>query len=148
MTDDPFRDGQAGLAFLADVLAGRRADMALDRTLGVRLTAAEPGLARLEGRPTEAHLNHQGGIHGGWYAAILDSAMGYATVSTLAPDEAFTTLEFKLNLLRPLRPGAVIRAEGRLPHRGRSTALGEATLTDEDGRTVARATGTNLILRR
>ena len=148
MTDDPFRGGQAGPDFLADVLAGRRPDMALGRTLGVRLTAAKAGLVRLEGRPTEAHLNHQGGIHGGWYAAILDSAMGYATVSSLAPDEAFTTLEFKLNLLRPLRPGATIRAEGRLPHRGRRTALTEATLFDEDDRTMAHATGTNLILRR
>ena len=89
-----------------------------------------------------------GTVHGGWAATIMDSALACAVHTTCAPGEASTTVEFKVNLVRPVLPGmGELTCEGRVVHRGRNLAVSEATLRGPDGKTLAFGTETCSILR-
>ena len=92
------------------------------------------------------HGNPMGTVHGGVLCDIADAAMGVAYASTLADGESFTTLELKINFLRPVWR-ATLRAEGAVVQRGRTVGLAECTITDAAGRLVARASSTCLTLR-
>jgi uncharacterized protein (TIGR00369 family) len=107
------------------------------------LTEVEAGRAVFRGLPGERHLNPLGTVHGGWAATLLDSALGCAVHSTLDKGEAYTTVEFKVNLTRPITPktGEVV-CEGRVIHKGRTLAVSEATLKDKDGKLLAFGTET------
>jgi uncharacterized protein (TIGR00369 family) len=87
-----------------------------------------------------------GTIHGGVLCDLADAAMGLAYASTLAPDESFTTLELKINFLRPVWR-ATLTAEGRVVTRGRTVGLVECSVVDVRGRLIAKASGTCLTLR-
>jgi uncharacterized protein (TIGR00369 family) len=93
--------------------------------------------------PGAQHLNPLGGVHGGWAATIMDSALGCAVHTVLAKGEAYATAEFKVNLTRPITPatGEVV-CEGRIVHRGRTLAVSEATLRDREDRILAFGTET------
>ncbi len=114
--------------------------------LGFRLTAIELGQATLEMDVSERHANPMGSLHGGVLCDIADAAMGMAYASTLGEDESFTTLELKINFLKPVWK-AHLRAEGRVVSRGRTVGLTEADVFDERERLVARASSTCLTLR-
>jgi len=77
---------------------------------------------------------------------IADAAMGMAWASMLADNETFTTLELKINFLRPVWR-ARLTAEGTVVQRGRTVGLAECAISDERGRLVAKATSTCLTLR-
>jgi uncharacterized protein (TIGR00369 family) len=112
-------------------------------TLNFTLTEVSEGRAVFHALPGENHLNPLGGVHGGWAAAVLDSALGCAVQTLLAKGEAYTTAEFKVNLTRPITAttGEVV-CEGKVIHKGRTLALSEATLKDKDGRLLAFGTET------
>lgn len=82
--------------------------------LNFALTEVSEGHAVFHGLPGARHLNPLGGVHGGWAATILDSALGCAVQTTLAKGEAYSTAEFKVNLTRPITPktGEVVCEEG------------------------------------
>jgi uncharacterized protein (TIGR00369 family) len=104
------------------------------------------GRAVFEGTPEFRHYNPTGSVHGGWYATLLDSAVACAVISTLTKNESSTTLELKLNLVRPLtKDTGPVRAEGRVIHRGRSVATSEGELKDRAGKLYAHATTTCMI---
>jgi len=87
-------------------------------------------------------------VHGGIPCTLLDSAMGCAVHSTLPAGAGYTTLELKVNLVKAIgRDTPYLRAEGKLIHTGRSTAVAEGRLTDASGRLYAHATTTCMILR-
>jgi uncharacterized protein (TIGR00369 family) len=94
----------------------------------------------------QRHFNPMGTLHGGILCDIADTAMGIAFASTLAPDESFTTVELKINYLRPVRE-AKLRAEGRVVQRGRTLGYVECEVTDENGRLIAKSNSTCLVLR-
>ena len=99
--------------------------------LGFHLIEAEDGRAVFEGVPEFRHYNPIGTVHAGFAATLLDSALGCAIFSTLAKGEAWTTLELKFNLVRPLtKDTGPVRAEGRIMHRGRTVATSEGDLKD------------------
>jgi len=100
------------------------------------------------GRPEASALNRIGTIHGGWTAAILDTAMALAALSTLDARHDFTTLDLKLNFLRPIAPGAEVRAEGQVVHGGRRVALCEGRIVDSAGKLLAHGTSSCLIVPR
>src|SRR5215210_7455750 len=81
------------------------------RLVGFRLVAVEPGRSHFEMDADARHHNPMGTLHGGILCDIADAAMGVAYASTLADDESFTTLELKINFLRPVRE-ARLRADG------------------------------------
>jgi len=139
--------GLAGLEFLQRMVAGEFPQPPISRTLGFHLSHAEPGLARFTGTPRVDHYNPMGTVHGGWTAAVLDSALACAILTTLPRGHTFTTLELKLNYVRALfdRTGAVV-GEGRVVHAGRRVATSEGRLTDAKGNVLAHATTTCLIL--
>ena len=116
------------------------------RTVGFELTEVEEGRVVFEAIPTTAVYNPLGTVHGGWIATILDSAMACAVHSTLRVGEGYTTLEMKLNYVRPVMPASgPVRCEGRLIHRGGSVATSEGRLVDAHGKLLAHGTETCMI---
>lgn len=135
-----------GLEFLRALRDGRGPRVTMMETLNYRLTEVGDGRVVFESVPDDRILNPLGGVHGGYYATLLDSAMGCAIHSLLDAGVTYTTLEFKLNLIRPIRPGIAVRAEGRVRHAGRRTATAEGDLSDAEGRLLAHGSTTCLVL--
>jgi uncharacterized protein (TIGR00369 family) len=116
------------------------------RLLGFSLTAVSEGRATIEFEAGAQHTNPRGTLHGGILCDIADAAMALAYGSTLAEDETFTTLELKINFLKPVWK-AKLTAEGRVVKRGRTIGLTECDITDQEGSLVARASSTCMSLR-
>ncbi|MDU8944924.1 PaaI family thioesterase [Ovoidimarina sediminis] len=136
----------AGLDALRRVIDGKHPGPTIARTLNFRLVAVEHGKATFRGTPGGDVLNPVGLVHGGWYGAILDSALGCAVHSSLAAGEAYVTLEYKVNLTRAIPPGMQVEAIGQLDHRGRSTGVATAELRGlEDGKLYATGSTTCMI---
>lgn len=114
--------------------------------IGFDLISVKPGEAVVEFEATEAHANPMGTLHGGVLCDIADAAMGIAYSSNLDEGESFTTLELKVNFLKPVWKARLL-ATGRVIKQGRTVGLVECDITDEKGRLVARATSTCLTLR-
>ena len=138
---------RSGLEQLRAIIAGEMPQPTMARTLAFALVDVSEGRAVFRAMPNAGFMNPLGTIHGGWASAVLDSALGCAVHSTLAPGDMFTTLELKVNLTRAIRPdtGALI-ATGTILTRGRRTATSEARLCDETGRIFAHATSTCLVI--
>ena len=140
-------DSMTGLAVLQAMLSGDLPGATIARTLNFGLIEVEHGRAVFAGEPTEDFLNPHGSVHGGWAATLLDSALGCAVHTTLAIGEKYTTVEMKVNYLRPVfpgRPGRLI-CEGKVINRGRTLALSEARLVDSEGKLYAHASETCMI---
>jgi uncharacterized protein (TIGR00369 family) len=94
----------------------------------------------------ERHSSPLGTIHGGILCDLADAAMGVVMFSSLEPGESFTTLELKINYLRPFWTGKLI-ARGRIAHRGKTVAMVECDVFDEQERLIARSSSTCMVLR-
>src|SRR3989449_10726886 len=105
--------------------------------IGFDLISVKPDEAVVEFQATEAHANPMATLHGGVLCDIADAAMGIAYASTPAEGETFTTLELKINFLRPVWT-ARLRATGRLVKGGKTVGLVECDITDEEQNLVAR----------
>ena len=114
--------------------------------IGFTLREVEAGRAVVDFEAQPRHANPMGTLHGGILCDVADAAMGMAYASTLAEGETFTTLELKLNFLKPVWTGALV-AVGRMVKGGRTVGLVECDVTDADGQLVARATSTCMTLR-
>src|SRR5437867_4697768 len=114
--------------------------------IGFSLTSIEPGRALIELEATERHANPMGTLHGGILADIADAAMGMAYASALDDGETFTTLELKINFMKPVWTGK-LRAEGRMLSGGRTIGLVECHVRDAKDRLIAHATSTCMTLR-
>ncbi len=138
--------GKSGLELMQAMLRGELPTPAIAQTLDFLMVQAEPGHAVFQGRPGTAHLNPLGTVHGGWFATLLDSAMGCAVHTRLAPGQGYTTAELSVNIVRALTPRVVrVRAEGRVIHCGRQLATAEGRLVGPDGSLYAHATTTCLV---
>lgn len=124
-----------------------REEAPVAKLLGMRLASAGPGIATFVMEVDERHHNPMGSVHGGILGDLADAAMGYAVISTLAPEETFTTLEFKVNFLRPAFAGG-LRCQARVETRGRTIAYAVADVLNDEGKVVAKAVSTNLIVKR
>jgi uncharacterized protein (TIGR00369 family) len=118
----------------------------IGKLLGLTLVSGESGRATVEFEATESHANPMGTLHGGVLCDIADAAMGGAYRSTLADGESFTTLELKINFLRPVWK-AKLRAQAKMVRTGRIVGLVECDVVDEQRRLVARASSTCMTLR-
>jgi uncharacterized protein (TIGR00369 family) len=137
---------QTGLDFLQGVIDGRIPAPPIAETLGFALVAVEKGRAIFEGTPQHRHYNPIGVVHGGFAMTLLDSALGCSVHTTLDKGEAYTTLEVKVNLVRSLtKDTGLVRAEGRIVHRGRTVATAEGEIKDASGKLYAHATTTCMI---
>lgn len=134
---------EGGLAVMQGILDGRLPRPPIGATLNFWVSEVEEGRVVFIGEPNEAHLNSLGTIHGGWASTIMDSALACCVMTTLAPGEGYTTVEFKVNLVRPMVPDmGEISCEGKLVHRGRTIATSECFVRDGKGRLLAHGTET------
>jgi uncharacterized protein (TIGR00369 family) len=137
---------RGGLEFLTDMVNGKIPQAPMCATLGFHLAEAKEGFAAFEGLPEFRHYNPIGTVHGGFAATLLDSALGCAIFSTMAKGESWTTLELKLNLVRPIsKDTGPVRAEGRIIHRGRTVATADGTVKDRAGKLFAHASTTCMV---
>jgi uncharacterized protein (TIGR00369 family) len=114
--------------------------------IGLELVEARGGESLMRLEADERHANPMGTIHGGILCDLADAAMGTAYFSTLEEGESFTTLELKINFLRPFWTGTLV-ARGRVVERGRTIGLAECDVRDDAGRLVARSSSTCMTLR-
>ncbi|HZB35759.1 MAG TPA: PaaI family thioesterase [Gaiellaceae bacterium] len=114
--------------------------------LGIDLVEAGGGECTMRMEAGERHSNPMGTIHGGILCDIADAAMGMAFFSTLEEGESFTTLELKINYLRPFWTGTLL-AHGKVISRGKSVGLTECRVVDAGERLIAHATSTCMALR-
>ena len=138
--------GKTGLELMQAMLQGELPYAAIAKTLDFCLLEVSPGVAIFQGSPGPAHLNPMGTVHGGWYATLLDSALGCAVHTLMPAGRAYTTAELSVNVVRaiPLKVQRV-RAEGKVIHCGRQLATAEARLVGPDGTLYAHATTTCLV---
>jgi uncharacterized protein (TIGR00369 family) len=114
--------------------------------LGIELVSMQDGVCTMRLEAGEQHSNPMGTVHGGILCDLADAAMGMAYFSTLEPGASFTTLELKINFLRPFWTG-VLLAHGKVVHAGKSLGMTECDVVDEQERLIARASSTCLALR-
>ena len=134
------------LHIIAKILSGELPPPPIAQLLGFELTAADQGRAVVKLEATERHANPMGTLHGGVLCDIADAAMGMAYASTLDEGESYTTVELKINYLKPVWNGQ-IQAVGRVVKKGRTIGLVECDVIDEKQQLVARASSTCMTLR-
>jgi len=137
-----------GLQYMQALQRGELPAAPIARTLGFWLEEVEEGRAVFRGRPSFKVYNPIGSVHGGWFGAILDSALGCAVHSALPAGKVYTTLEYKVGLVRAIHAttGDVL-AKGEIVHLGRRTATAEARIVGaEDGKLYATGTTTCLVI--
>jgi uncharacterized protein (TIGR00369 family) len=138
--------GMDGLSMFHAMLRGELPSAHIGRTLDFLLIEVGPGRAVFQGTPKEAHLNPMGTIHGGWFATLLDSALGCAIHTLMPPGRGYTTAELSVNLVRALTPKVQrVRAIGEVVHCGRQLATAEARLVGPDGTLYAHGSTTCLV---
>ena len=141
---DAFRS-MDGLTVLRRILTGELPAPPIAGVLPLALVEVGEGRAVFEGRPDERLYNPMGAVHGGFAMTLLDSAMTCAVITALAAGEGCTTVETKVNFVRPLMPSTgPVRAEARLVHVGARVATAEGRLVDAAGRLYAHGTSTCL----
>jgi uncharacterized protein (TIGR00369 family) len=118
----------------------------VSEVLGFKVIEAEEGRVVIELEATDRLHNPMGTLHGGILCDIADAAMGYAFSSTLTDEELFTTVEIKLNFLKPVFKSK-LRAEGKLIKKGSSVGLLECQIYDEKESLVAHSTSTCMVLK-
>jgi uncharacterized protein (TIGR00369 family) len=93
-------------------------------------------------------MNVQGSVHGGWFASILDGAVGNAIHTMLPAGTGYTTLDLSVKMTRAIvpAPGIRVRAIGKIIQVGRQVATAEGRIVGPDGKLYAHATTTCLIL--
>jgi uncharacterized protein (TIGR00369 family) len=138
----------SGIAFLRAMQSGELPPPPFAALLGIWITEVSEGRVVFATEPSEYHYNPLGTVHGGVIATLLDSALGCAVQSMLPAGTSYTTLELKVNYLRPItEKTGTVYAEGKIIHVGGRIATAEARLTDAKGKLYAHATTTCIILR-
>lgn len=119
------------------------------RTLGAELTLVTPGIVEIEMPFTEALTQQHGFLHAGAISAGLDSACGYAALSTMPENAAVLTIEFKVNLLAPGR-GVRFLFRGSVTKPGRTIVVADGQAyafgADEEAKLIATMTGTMMTI--
>ena len=138
--------GMSGLALMQGILNGEVPYATIAKTLDFLAVEVGPGLAVFQGTPGTQLMNPMGSVHGGWFATLLDSALGCAVHTTMPAGRGYTTAELSVNMVRAISPKVPrVRAEGRVIHAGRQLATAEARLVGPDGTLYAHATTTCLV---
>jgi len=127
------------------ILSGEAPPPPVARLIGIQLISAGDGASVFELEADERHWNPMGTVHGGVLCDVADIAMGFAYASKLEEGQTFTTIEIKVNYLRPVWR-ARLRAAARIVKKGKKIGLVECDVTDEKSNLVARASATCMTL--
>lgn len=150
--EDPMATAAAGAAlpgleFLRRVAAGEIPAPPIARLMGFRLGGVQEGHVEFVGTPDESVYNPIGMVHGGYVCTMLDSALGCAVHSTLPAGVAYTSIEIKVNFLRPVHANAgELRVRGWVTKPGRRVAFGDGEVVDPGGKVLATAQSSLLIM--
>ncbi len=137
----------SGLESMRGILEGRLPAPPISRLLGYRLHAVEEGRVVFRGTPTFDVTNPMGTVHGGWYGTILDSAMACAVLTRVPRGFAYTTLEYKVNIIRPIPLGTEVDCIGVTDHTGRSTGVAHGEIRGvTDGKLYATGSTTCIVM--
>lgn len=137
----------SGLDFMSAIRDGTLPQPPIAKLLNYRVTEVGPGRVVFTGSPTFDHCNPMGTVHGGWYGTLLDSAMACAVMTNVPKGSFYTTLEYKVNLVRGIPLDMQIAAEGVVQHGGRSTGVAEGSIRGvADGKLYATGSTTCLIM--
>jgi uncharacterized protein (TIGR00369 family) len=135
-----------GLTMMQAMMNGELPFAPIARTLDFMLIEVGKGRAVFQGTPRAEHLNPLGTVHGGWFATLLDSALGCAVHTMLPAGRGYTTAELGVNLVKAITPKVQrVRAEGTVLHCGRQLATAQARLVGPDGTLYAHASTTCLV---
>lgn len=136
-----------GLDYFRAMADGRVPSPPMVSLLGLRLVEVGEGRVVFAGTATEKFYNGWGVAHGGFAAALLDTALTCAINTTSSRERSFTTLELKINFVRPLtREAGEVRCEGRVIHAGKRTATAEGRVVGPDGKLYAHGTTTCIVI--
>lgn len=138
----------SGIEYLKALQSGELPPPPIAVLMGMWITEVSEGRVVFAAEPAEYHYNPLGTVHGGVMATLLDSALGCVVQSMLPTGISYTTVELKVNYLRPItvKTGTVY-CEGKIIYVGGRIATAEGRLTDAEGKLYAHGTTTCLILR-
>ncbi len=140
--------GLSGMEYLQKIVAGELPPPPIGALMNFRIAELGEGRAVFTVEPAEYHYNPIGVVHGGLAATLLDSAMGCAVHSTLPAGASYTTLEIKVNYLRPMSAETgLVRCEANIIHIGGRTAVAEGRVVDQRGKLYAHGTTTCIVSR-
>jgi len=138
----------SGIAYLKALQSGELPPPPIAVLMGMWIAEVSEGRVVFSLEPAEYHYNPLGTVHGGVMATLLDSAMGCVVQSMLPAGTSYTTLELKVNYLRPITSKTgIVYCEGKIIHVGGRVATAEGRLTGADGKLYAHGTTTCIILR-
>ena len=142
------RRALSGLEYMRQLMTGEREASGMARLMNMRLIEVEEGRAVFAVEPDERHYNGLGIAHGGLAATLLDSALGCAINTVMPAGRVFTTLEMKINYVRPMRrETGEVRCEAGVLHAGSRVATAEGRLVDASGKLYAHGTATCMLFR-
>ncbi len=140
--------GLSGLEYLQKIVAGELPPPPIGALMNFRISELSEGRVVFVVEPAEYHYNPIGVVHGGVAATLLDSAMGCAVHSTLPAGSSYTTLEIKVNYIRPMTADTgLVRCEANIIHVGSRTATAEGRIVDQKGKLYAHGTTSCIIFR-
>lgn len=139
------REGLTGLEHMEALLRGEIPGAPIASLMDFTLTEVSEGRTRFEGTPDESACNPMGAVHGGLMCTLLDSAVGCAVQTTLPAGVGYTSVEIKVNYLRPVFAGTPLAAKGWVIKPGRRVAFAEGEIRDASGKVVATASSTCLV---
>ena len=138
----------SGFEMMQGILRGLYPPAPISKILNYELHAVEKGKVVFRGSPAADCRNPMGTLHGGWYGTLLDSAMACAVMTTLPAGKIQTTLEFKVNIIRPISIGVTVDAVGLVEHSGKSTGVAVGSLVDvKTGKLYASSSTTCIIMK-
>ena len=148
MSYAPGSKAMSGLEFLSALRDGSLVEPPIAMLIGFRITEVEEGRVAFEFVPAECHYNFSGSVHGGVPSSVIDAATGSAVYSLLPAGVKYTSLDLKVNYVRPITlESGRLRCEAWIVHMGARTGIAEAKLTDGQGRLYAFGTSTCMIFR-
>ena len=135
-----------GLDYLHSMMGKKLPPPPMNELLSMTLVEAVEGRATFTCVPDESHYNPIGAVHGGLVCALLDSALGCAVHTTLPQGIGYTSIEIKVNYLRPVRADSgPLTCTGIVSKPGKRVAFADGTVTDTSGKLVATASGSLLV---
>ena len=136
----------SGLEFMKKIENGELPVAPISHTLNYELNHVSLGRVIFRGSPRFNAMNPIGSVHGGWYGTLLDSAMACAIMTKIPKGSVYTTLEYKINIIKPIPIDMQIDAIGEVSHAGRSTGTAEGRIIGNKNKTLYATGSTTCII--
>ena len=136
----------SGLEFMKKIENGELPVAPISHTLNYELNHVSLGRVIFRGSPRFNAMNPIGSVHGGWYGTLLDSAMACAIMTKVPKGSVYTTLEYKINIIKPIPIDMKIDAIGEVSHAGRSTGTAEGRIIGTKNKTLYATGSTTCII--